>query len=265
MKNKLKKFFVSLFSIMICISCCFGLFGCTEEEVKQATTAGIDASTNIIPVAYDKNIAKSTFESAYGNSIKQAGYKAHIEELKYFHEVLNEVQVMTLTFKGGMDSAYFIEDENGPFFYYTPIKEGMYGSMYYYFYIFAVPGAEPDTIDYTKWYKQCDSLEEDMLSKSLTTYMIADYSNLADKVVFGKYYQGKEHVYAEEEKDYGGGVVVKMYYDFVVKDNLISELIVSYSYSEGGTRGTIAINFEYGEQTINGLPTTLEGYEESPY
>ena len=63
--KKIKKIIVTAFALVLCAACCFGLTACTTDEIKQNTSAAMEASTNVLPVEYSAELATSILQSAF--------------------------------------------------------------------------------------------------------------------------------------------------------------------------------------------------------
>ena len=240
-KNKLLKIICSL---ALCFTICFAFMGCDVNEVKNATTAGIEASTNIIPVVYDEDTSRNTFATALNNSLQQEGYKNTCSTCNYNNETSSSSggAIMVCARKDGVVSYRFSTNSSmgEQVAYFTKI-----GNDYYYL--------GPNYTD--KVYKKTDSLG---FASEFNRLALPMYSSFIPSVVNGKYYKGAEYVYASVSEDGTTSL-----YEFVIKNNLIVQInITSYKYVDATNYrfNSITMDFEYGSQVIADLPTSLEGY-----
>lgn len=238
-KNKILKFVCSL---VLCLTVGLAFMGCDVNEVKEATTAGIEASTNILPVEYSQEVAQSTLVGALSNSLQQEGYKTTYLFCSYLNEIPATSFNAEVTCSKNEDSISYKIVRGGNTYYYTKMENDYYFMGY---------------MDYQMSYIKTTSLSS---LDGVNQMMLPMYTTLIPNVVNGKYYKGAEHVYASFTQ--GSTTIL---YEFVIKDNLIIQInATSYSNvpSANYFLGINTMDIEYGEQTIEDLPTSLNGYTE---
>lgn len=232
--KKFKKLLLGLCCFALLFTSCFCLTACNPAEESKNV---VNSTTDILPFEYSQAAATNILMAAYTNSLKQNFYKSTYSGQSFLNGIKQE--------NSPKYESYFFTKDGKNAIAYREISN---------------PEAKTHmvtTISNTSYNFNIDAKTYSTNTNTALTYSLVVQKSACENVISGKYYQGADHVYGVLDNS-----SMIIYYEWVIKDNLIVEINQFTSISEFNY-GFINQTFDYttvDQNTLPAIPTSLDGY-----